>query len=202
MFNEILVGRLNRYVQKLLVIKNTALRNLAPELQTVLPLFSGNEERYLQGWTRFGIVKSATAVAAQNSFVQLSNPASSGVVAIIEKVFINGTVTTQSRADCGMQGGNVPDAANSFFGFRIDSRGNPSSASHFSWGNAVSPAFAAGILSVGFSNLPGIDLIITDNDEITLLPGDTFRVVDNTVNESFNVSMHWRERVLESSELT
>ena len=35
-FNEILVGRLNRYVQKLLMIKNTALRSLAPDLITVL----------------------------------------------------------------------------------------------------------------------------------------------------------------------
>src|SRR5438034_3476406 len=85
-FNEILVGRYNRFVQKLLSMKGDApVPQLASEFQPIIPTFSGVENRYLEGWDRFSITLSQTAVAAQTNGLQFRNPAGSNVIAVFEK---------------------------------------------------------------------------------------------------------------------
>ncbi len=89
-FNEILVGRYNRMVQKLLSMKGTAtLVTFSDEAMAVLPLFYGAENRYLEGWDRFGVAVGTAAGAAGNRTVwRLRNPTNSNVVTVVEKILI------------------------------------------------------------------------------------------------------------------
>jgi hypothetical protein len=45
------------------------------------------------------------------------------------------------------------------------------------------------------------DVIIDENQEIPLLPGDSYVFYANTLNQVLAVSFFWRERILEESEL-
>ena len=188
-FNEILVGRINRWVQKLLVIKNTALRSLSPELQTVLPIFSGVEERYLQGWNRFTISSGTIAAgAAVVSGMRLRNPIGSGILVVVEKVYI-----TPQAVDA------IVNAANC----RIDPRGNPTPTAIISTGTLASPQAtnASFDMLVGPTFNPS-EWVATTNQEITVMPGDAFTPQCRLVNTAVAVAILWRERPLESSELT
>ena len=54
-FNEIENARYARMLQKLSGVKgNAPVRQLAGEVMAVLPIFNGAENRYLEGWNRFG----------------------------------------------------------------------------------------------------------------------------------------------------
>lgn len=198
---DVYLGRFNRWVEKLFNVKGgPTLVDIDHRVSTVLSFQPGNEERYLVGWNRYAIIKQQAAVAAQNSFFVLRNPAASNVVVVVEKIFVLGTVATPSQAHLSIAQ-NQTDAATTFSGFRLDSRSNLSSTAIFSQSTAVAPDFSNIILAVGFTNLPGVDMIITETQELTLMPGDAIRVVDATLNEAFDVSFFWRERALETSEL-
>ena len=199
-FNEILVGRLNRYAQKLLQIKNTALRSLSPDLQTVLPLYVGVEDRYLQGWNRYAQDFLQSAVAAQFSLGEIRNPKNSGVIIVIESVIIrsgatqtNGISVQATTADqTTVSTGQV---------IRLDPRGGPTPSAILSiGGNATEPTtnaannFAAVVASTSFQ------FIQNPNQEWTVLPGDAFFIFTAAVNLILSASVVWRERVLESSE--
>src|SRR6266852_4829039 len=87
-YNEILVGRYNRYLQKLLGMKGQAhAPQLSSEISVNLQLFNGVETRYLEGWNRFSTSMNVAAVAALLSGAQLRNPAASNVILVIEKLF-------------------------------------------------------------------------------------------------------------------
>lgn len=203
LFNEILVGRLNRWVQKFYAIKSgtASLTQLLPTVQTVNQVFSGNEDRYLQGWQRHAVTATAAAVAAQFSVIELRNPPGSGVVAIFEQVFVAvgaaslvQTVVSQTTSDRA----TIITILNS----RYDARGNvPSSALIFSKGSAVALAPEGFNQFRGFANT-ATSLITTQNQEITVLPGDQIATFCELVNTQLSVSYVWRERTLESSELT
>jgi hypothetical protein len=45
------------------------------------------------------------------------------------------------------------------------------------------------------------EMVATDDQEITLLPGDALTIVTNNTNILFGVAALWRERALEESEL-
>ena len=202
-FNEILVGRLNRYVQKLLVIKNTALRSLNPDLQANLSLFSGAEERYLQGWQRFSLTTTISAVAAQLSLYQMRNPAGSGIVAILEAISVfagaNELITLAVLPQTADAGTILTPAL-----LRMDPRGQPTSSMKLSSGTGTLPAFGTAAAYRSFAGLNGVagQPIQTVNQEWTILPGDAFQVLGELVNTQMSVAVIWRERVLESSELT
>jgi hypothetical protein len=200
-FNEILVGRLNRYAQKLLVIKNTALHGFLPELRLVLPIFSGVEDRYLQGWNRFGTESVTAAVAAVNSGNQLRNPAGSGIIVVIEKLYVSPGLS--GSAVVVSQAVNNTDLPSAGTGFRLDSRGNSNSTAIFSQSTAAGTTSLANVIMRN-NNLAntGYDFIIGDGMQLMLLPGDTIRLVNSNVNDSILTTIMWRERVLESSELT
>ena len=69
-FNEILVGRYNRLIQKLFGMKgDAALFQFSTEMMAVLPMFMGNENRYLESWTLFGLSLQQAAVAANTSAI-------------------------------------------------------------------------------------------------------------------------------------
>src|SRR5437660_10167921 len=76
-FNEIQVGRYNRFIQKLLQIKGPpSMAQVATEMQPVFQFFNGAENRYLEGWLRYGQAASVPAGGAGTfSMVPLRTPA-------------------------------------------------------------------------------------------------------------------------------
>src|SRR5713101_5173625 len=92
-FNEILVARYNRYLQKLFGIKGDApVPILASEIMPSFSLFSGIENRFLESWYRYGIgIDIPAGAAGKNGQVRLRNPSGSNVLGVVEKVTMNST---------------------------------------------------------------------------------------------------------------
>ncbi len=202
-YNEILVGRYNRYLQKLFSMKGEApAPQLASEISAHLLLFHGVENRNLEGWDRFGVIISAPAVALNQSAVRWRNPASSNVVAVFEKVLVQigggGSVVPCYLG--GVAGADLAAAAAA--GGRLDPRGRSAHTLILSLQNTTpgAPTFGAQILQPGMAAFATTDLILEENQELPLLPNDAFQVVSNLVNNSLVVSAIWRERFLEDSE--
>src|SRR5260370_18480671 len=88
-YNEILVGRYNRMLQKLFGMKGGVVApQLASEISAAFPLFSGVENRYLESWNRFTSVVNQVALAGTPAQWQLRNT-TSNVIAVIEKLTIS-----------------------------------------------------------------------------------------------------------------
>src|SRR5882672_9836321 len=127
-FNEILVGRFNKLLIKMFSMKGQApAPQLASEITPSFTFLMGVETRYLEGWNRFSGSLSAGPVAAQTDGFQLRNPVNSGVVAVIEQITIS--ISIAGQCTISQQGSGVAgDLINTFTGFRVDPRGNPTSS--------------------------------------------------------------------------
>ena len=203
LFNEILVGRLNRWAQKFYAIKSgtASITQLLPTVQTVNTILSGVEDRYLQGWNRFMFTVTQAAVAAQNGVVQLRNPAGSNVVAVIENV----NILPGANSLCQVIVLNNPNDQATLIpttNFRLDRRGNPGSSMIASQGTQAGLSTGASFRALATTTADGTHFINTTNQEITLLPGDACQAILELVNTQVSVALLWRERPLESSELT
>lgn len=200
-FNEILVGRINRFAQKLLVIKNTALRGLSPDLQMVLPLEDGVSTRYLQGWQRFMQVFSVAAGGAGTTAQgRLRNPPGSNVIGVVEYISFNMQLTDQPQVIIGAATADLGSVAN--LQNRMDPRGNPKPSLIMSTGAPAASLPSGGVISVTGPATSTVIIIQTENQEIPILPGDALSFGSNVLNQAMSCSLMWRERVLESSELT
>jgi len=206
--NEILVGRFNRFLQKWLSMKGPASMNtLSPELVATVPVFHAAEDRYLEGWARFGLVlqQPAGGAGAFSKF-SLRNPTGSNVVAVVEKIrVIASTAATFVLADLSIAPGGadlatIPGTANT----RFDARGPQQSVCVPSRdANAVAVVgviIDEQVLDTAAGGLSAVDYIITDIQELPLLPGDAYRVQLNTAVLAANLVLQWRERFLEDSE--
>jgi hypothetical protein len=196
------LGRFNRFVEKLFNIKGgPTVLDVDPSTRLILPIFSGVEDRYLQGWGRYAIATTTNAVAAVNSGAQLRNPLGSGMLLVIEKMILQaGSATSVTSISQAVNAVDLPSAGT---GFRIDQRNNPNSTAIFSQSTAAGTGNLANLMAVVSAPANGYaDYILTVDQELTLLPGDTIRFVNNTVNELLRSSLVWRERALETSELT
>jgi len=199
-FNEILVGRYNRFLQKLLSMKGEAsLFQVSSELQPVLPFFAGCENRVLENWDRFALFAVQPAVAASLGAVQIRNPAGSNVLTVIESLLVWEAATDQPFVNIGATNVDlatiVPPSASS----RLDPRGRPNPSMVLS---RTSPNVAIGmtILQVALLAFTTWQFVNNENQEMPLLPGDAYQVSANTVNTQISVSLVWRERFLEDSE--
>lgn len=201
-FNEILVGRFSRALQKTFAIKGSAPAPiLGSEIMAGVQMFWGAEQRYLEGWNRFGQDVPQAAVAAQNSGVRLRNPAASNVIAVVEKLQLNSFSVVDTPF---LQINAVATDLSSIFNTanaRFDPRGNPQPSMILS--NGTNVASIAGTKAQ--TNMPlatAVDLIWTDIQEFPLLPGDAMQIVTTAVNAAIHVTLWWRERFLEDSERT
>lgn len=197
-YNEILVGRFARAVQKLFGMKGEVpVGSLAGELQVIHPFLSGVENRYLEGWDRFGVNTESLAVAAQTSAVQFRNPPTSNAIAVLEKVYLNENVAD----NIVFRNGVTVDLTNIDTNRRLDSRGRPASSMLTSHAN--NPAVAGTAFWRHFlqANVPS-DFILFEEQEIAILPGDGILLISSAVNVNLDVSWIWRERFLEESERT
>jgi len=202
-YNEILVGRYNRWLQKLLQLKGDApAPQLAGEIQPSILYPHGVESRYLEGWNLYGRSLSKTAQAAVTSAVRLRNPAGSNVLAVIEKVtFTEGTANTTFTHEIGATGADLDGGGNS--GVALDTRGRPGSALVMSANSLVdAPSLSFVIEQTALLLFTTFQAIVTDVQEQPLLPGQAFQIRDTVVNQSMRCSYRWRERAIEESELT
>lgn len=206
-YNEILVGRFARGVQKLFGIKGEVpIGSLAGELVVSHNLQSGRENRYIEGWNSFFFRTAIAAGGAGNvNGIQLRNPAGSNVIAVIEKIsYTCGAGVTGSLLLSG--GANSTDLNTAFANTnaRMDPRGNPQPTIIMSSQNntaAIAP-LNAGLWAGNLAQSQQVDIIVTDIQEVALLPGDCLRLVNNVLNASFDASWIWRERFLEEAERT
>jgi hypothetical protein len=200
-FNEILVGRYNRFLQKLLSMKGSPpAPQLSSEIITSLNLFHGVENRYLEGWERFAAAVGPTGAAGQSAAIALRNPAGSNVVAVIEQIFMwaaataNVSIQRNVTADLGtvvsLTSNRIPDTRQRPSPTIIESTstaGVTTGVTMFSVSLIANQVFA---------------LISDENQEFPISPGDGIQLIDNTLAQQLNVSFLWRERILEESERT
>ncbi|SRR5712692_5074060 len=205
-YNEILVGRYNRYLQKLLALKGwPPSPQLSTDIGVSLNLFHGVETRYLEGWDRFAAGLNAPAVALNGSGVQLRNPLALNVVVVIESILLGFAQNSTWHVSNGAT--NV-DLATPAAGTnrRLDVRSQrqlPSAilSTQNSVAGVVGDLLNIAMITGGLGST-SLQLVITNDQEITLLPGDALRVTDVIVNTQVFGSFTWRERFLEESERT
>lgn len=195
------LGRFERWLEKFFTAKGGGVVvDLEPSIRVVLQLASGQEDRFLQSWTRWSTALLSPAVAAQTSSAQLRNPATSNVVAVIERLGVHlQTAATLSRIQIGANASGS-DLSSTQTANTMDPRQqNTNSSCIPSQGSGGS---ASVFIDTAVLNALETQIISTDNQEIALLPGQVLRVTDLTVNEAMIASFMWRERALEQSELT
>ncbi len=196
-YNEILVGRYNRLLQKLLSMKGPAAMNtLAPEMMAVLSLFHGTENRYLEGWDRFGQAVFIGATVGNLGAIRIRNPLVSNVMIVLESV-----VVFPQTADTPVlqQGTTALDlAALAGASRRLDARSQRNSSTQIS--SASPAAQLTGFGQTGLAAGVAWQWVQNENQELPLLPGDAYQVSSNTVNTGLTTSFIWRERFLEESE--
>jgi hypothetical protein len=199
-FNEILSGRFNRALQKLLSMKGgPPASQLSTEIGVQFPLPLGVEFRYLEQWERFGSFNAQAGTVGNFSQVRLRNPAGSNVVGVVEKITFAFTVidvVTVSLAPVGTDlvtpilTQSRMDARSRGVGALILSQGTPATLPATNLWGADAAANA------------DQDVILDEGQEITVLPGDAVTLASNTANTLLRTTIWWRERFLEDSERT
>lgn len=202
--SSIFIARVNRYIERLFNVKGgPAILDIDPTISIEVPFLTGVEDRYTQGWNRFGIANNQPAVAAQASGVQFRNPAGSNVVAVFEKIQFDvstaGSWTLNLSMDLNAADMTTVTPNN---GNRLDNRSLTQAPTLiFSRGNNFGDlSRIIGTAAQAAANSP-FNYILSPNQELTLLPGDSIRINTGTVNVNLIATWIWRERALETSEL-
>jgi hypothetical protein len=201
-FNEILAGRFNRALQKLLNMKGFAPASvLAPEVMPVLQFFRGVETLQLEGWDRWMVGQSQSAVGAQTNAHRLRNPVGSNVVISIEHVSFDTNLADPSGT-FGIKAIatdlTTPVLSGAYA--RIDARTQRLNPTGIVSSAAGSPSAFPGIfVPTGATTL--LALIQNEDQEFTLLPGDAAQYTTSVVNNNSLANWIWRERALEDSEV-
>ncbi len=200
-YNEILVGRFNRALTKLLSMKGEA---PAPQLSSdvqpgfVFPL--GAEFRYLESWDRFAVQHSFAASVGNTNAYRIRNPATSNAVMIVEKI-LTCAVTTLDTFIIDSLVTAIDFTLDNVSIVRLDSRTVRQSAMQASSTQAIGPVGNA-IMLVRQTADSTFDVLADAQHEITVLPGTAVQFRSSTANQANLVSFMWRERQLEESERT
>src|SRR5438094_645007 len=197
-YNEILVGRYARGIQKLFGVKGEVpVASLAGEIVVSHVVFNGNENRILEGWTLFGVSMGPTGGVAQSAAVRLRNPASSNVIAVLQGLIIS-TVAVNAVSVFETQLAADLTTVQSVTTSRLDSRGlpQPTCVPSFTTNYGAIPTVQTFSLNFPANSQP-FQLINHEWQELPLLPGNTWDVAQATANQNLIVSFLWRERFLE-----
>lgn len=202
-YNEILAARYARGLQKLFGMKGDApTRQLSGEVMPILPFGAGVENRFIESWNRFGTTIALAAAAGFNGVGRLRNPAGSTMLAVIEKLVFTNSVPMQSRVEVRAVStdlGTVTGMPNS----RLDGR-QQQTASAMTLSQQNTAAFSLTIVQylgiVGSATGGTNEVILTDDHELVVAPGDALTLLEVNVNTTLNVTIFWRERFLEESE--
>lgn len=209
-YNEILSGRFNRFAQRLFAIKaKPPLRQLAGELMTTYEFLSGVEDRQPQGWNRYGAVIAVVGAAGNSATIRITNDIGTKVIAVLEKISVWVTLATVAPVNFTnyqpLVSGHVPNLSSPAGGNAIDFRTAPN-ANQF--GSVIQISSSQNTNGAGSAlaqlnlsaNIPQ-DLILFEDHELTMGPQSLWQVSSNTAANTLNLSVIWRERALEESEL-
>jgi len=206
-FNEILAGRYNRFLQKLFQMKGgPPSAQLSSEITTNMQFFSGVENRWLEGWNRFACVSAQPATAAVASQIRIRNPKGSKVVVVIEKMTFSSSVTDNGAIVTQITG--AVDFAGAPGNRCLDNRATGLTTTLgpvAKVSNQQAVLAASGGIIVQFNSLvstPEKELIVHEDQELTLLPDDSITFFGTTLNCQVVVVIWWRERAMEESEQT
>ena len=203
LYNEINVGRFNRFFQKHLGMKGgPPAPQLAGDLQPGLSVHSDDENLYLEGWESFAIsVLYAASVGNVNEF-RIRNPGTSNVIALVEKIMVATVTVTRADVQYGQPGADLGTSQQANIR-SIDSRGRPGSTLVAS---SAQPAAQSQIgTNIWVSNIAvntPFDVMFTDAQRFPLLPNSALQVSFNVANLASFVAVWWRERFLEEGERT
>jgi hypothetical protein len=202
-FNEILVGRYNRGLQKLCAIKGSPpVRQLSGEVGATIEIENCPIElRYLFTVDSFMTSVTQVGVAGQFSTIKLRNPVNSNIIAIFEKISVISTLADSPQVGMGtnqVDGATVVPIIGSN---NLDARSGRVSSLIFSTSGAAAPPGQQLIATVG-SGATVQDVIASSNQEIILSPGRSIQVQAQVANQQLIVTYKWRERLLEESERT
>lgn len=203
LYNEILVGRYARAVQKIFGMKGGApVKQLAGDLTLVglIESFLVAENRYLVGYNRFGYSQVQTASVGNTSQHLLRNLAGSNVIAVVEKLQVDTTVADAPFINLFPVSANLSTVVSvgNFFGF--DPRGSGSVLVASKQAGAAGPASA--ILQYHSAANVTTDIVLEIDMELPILPGFGLQISAATTNTQLLVNIWWRERFLEESERT
>lgn len=201
-YNEILVGRFNRSLQKLMSMKGEPpAPQLATEITPSLQLPLGTEYRYLESWNRYGFFILSNASVGAFSGIRLRNPATSGVIAVVEKLSFRVGAVEEVNLWLGPVATDLTSVNTNMR--RLDARtGTIASALVLSTGTNP-PALGALQLAVyDMSSNPNTDrdYVLFEDQEFCILPGDAFQIDGSVLNTAIKMNMQYRERALEESE--
>ncbi|HEX8797957.1 MAG TPA: hypothetical protein VF772_05055 [Terriglobales bacterium] len=204
-FNEILVGRFARALQKLTGIKGAVpTPQLSTEIFPSFQLFWGVENRVLEGWQRYATFASITSGAGQVGGWRLRNPTNSNVMGIIEKVQVTNRSTTAIIAQLNQQYlGGIADLTGIIVCSGLDNRLNPTSVNNNLISSFSNTGVIAGGANVGEMGIPiggTVDFVLFEDHEITLMQNGMCQILTATANQQFDVVCIWRERFVEDSE--
>lgn len=207
-YNELQVGRFNRLLQKLSGIKGPPpVRQLGTEILPVWPMFWGNELRYLESWFMYANTVNIAANVGFPSGVRIRNPVGSNIVAVFMKLVLNNP-TGGAAINYQIVGPTPATPANDLptvvtSNTRFDARGQQNSQLVITQSNTT-----AGLNTLGNiwyqlftpAAVNNTDVILTDDEEFPLLPGDAITMCTNSFNSAIACTFMWRERFLEDSE--
>jgi len=207
-FNEILAGRYNRFLQKLFGMKGgPPSAQLATEIGTTVSLFTGVENRWLEQWNRFACVSAQPATAAVASQIRIRNPKGSKVIAVIEKMTFSSSVTDNGAILTQITG--AVDFAGAPGNRCLDNRATTGALTTLGpvlrVSNQQAVLAATGGIITQWNSLvstPQKELIVHEDQELTLLPDDAITFFGTTLNCQVVVVIWWRERAMEESEQT
>lgn len=197
------IYRFSRWLEARFNVKGgVPIVDINPSLDLCYSYVNGNDDRYLQGWNRFGFGVGQAGAAAQNAALQLRNPAGSNVIAVVERLGVKVTAATFSTVQVSVKyTGTITDFGTPVASTAIDGRQQQGSALVAS-STANGVGFTGVLYFAPCLNALETQLIVTLNQEIVLTPGSAFIAIDQTLNEGIQINCFWRERALEQSELT
>lgn len=200
--SDVALGRFNRALEKFFNAKGGPTTvDVGPSILPITSIDGPADQRYLQQWNRFGGAINSGSGAANNAGVQLRNPKGSNVIAVVEKIFVV-LLTATTRSGGILSNGVTVDLSTIVTPTPMDARQISTSGSVMILSTQANVGAGPTIAVWAVSNGLGMDLIQTIDQEIAVLPGDGLQLRDTTQNEAITGAFMWRERALESSELT
>jgi len=200
LYNEIQIGRINRYLQKYFGIKGgPPSPQIAADVQpsVTVDLFDPSVY-YLLSWETFAVSIQVAANPATNSALRLRNPIGSNVIAVIESINMFGALAGNPQIQFDTTNTDLGTPV-SLTGTRLDLRCRPSPT--------LIGSSAVNAASTGFtpmsSNFPANGNFFFPPDDaqmLMMLPGSAWQFREGTVNQVLNCSIIWRERFLEEGE--
>lgn len=192
----------NRWMEKRFNVKGgPTVVDIDPAMRLVYDYPSGNDDSYLQGWSRYMVCANQAAVAAQFAEFRLRNPVGSNVVAVIERI----SCLTAAAADTFLltAGSSTLDLATIQAPARLDPRAGPNPTIIVSNSTSASASGSNGpFFGIAAVNTANTEFIRYRDEQFPILPGFLLDIKNNAANTACFFSVLWRERTLETSELT